>query len=149
MCYYDSVEEDENEATMDTKSAVAFVISKELNAMPSWPKRPCSHPGCPNLTNKRFCPEHEKQENKRYEKYGRDPSTKKRYGKSWEKISTQYRKAHPFCEICFAKGVAEPAVLVHHKVPLRNGGTNDESNLQALCMSCHSRIHAEHGDRWH
>ena len=37
--------------------------------MPRKPKRPCSYPGCPNLTDGRFCPEHEKKEAKRYEKY--------------------------------------------------------------------------------
>ena len=39
--------------------------------MPRKPKRPCSFPGCPNLTDGRFCEEHEKQENRRYEKYDR------------------------------------------------------------------------------
>lgn len=43
--------------------------------MPRKPKRPCSYPGCPNLTDGRFCPEHEKKEAKRYEKYDRDPNT--------------------------------------------------------------------------
>ena len=39
--------------------------------MPKKPKRPCSHPGCPNLTDGRFCEEHEKLANQNYEKYGR------------------------------------------------------------------------------
>ena len=39
--------------------------------MPRKPKRPCSWPGCPNLTEGRFCEEHQKEENRRYEKYGR------------------------------------------------------------------------------
>ena len=42
--------------------------------MPRKPKRPCSFPGCPNLTDGRFCEKHEKEENKRYEKYDRDPA---------------------------------------------------------------------------
>lgn len=46
------------------------------NEVPRRPKRPCSYPGCPNLTEGRFCEEHEKEENKRYEKYDRDPATK-------------------------------------------------------------------------
>ena len=37
--------------------------------MPKKPKRPCSYPGCPKLTDGRFCEEHQRQENKRYEKY--------------------------------------------------------------------------------
>lgn len=54
--------------------------------MPRKPKRPCSYPGCPNLTYGRFCPEHEKKEAKRYEKYDRDPNTKRRYGRAWKRI---------------------------------------------------------------
>lgn len=46
--------------------------------MPRKAKHPCHHPGCPNLTEGRFCEEHQKEENKRYEKYGRDPATRKR-----------------------------------------------------------------------
>ena len=43
-------------------------------AMPRKPKRPCSFPGCPKLTEGRFCEEHEKEENKRYERYDRNPA---------------------------------------------------------------------------
>lgn len=50
--------------------------------MPRKPKRPCSYPGCPNLTDGRFCPEHEKKEAKRYEKYDRDPNAKRYTGNS-------------------------------------------------------------------
>ena len=40
--------------------------------MPRKPKRPCSYPGCPNLTDGRYCPEHQQKVNSNYEKYGRD-----------------------------------------------------------------------------
>lgn len=29
--------------------------------MPKKPKRPCSYPGCPELTDRRFCEEHAKR----------------------------------------------------------------------------------------
>jgi 5-methylcytosine-specific restriction protein A len=38
---------------------------------------------------------------------------------------------------------------VHHKRPLSEGGDHSKENLIALCSSCHARIHAERGDRWH
>ena len=44
--------------------------------MPTKPKRPCSYPGCPRLTNGRYCEEHAKLEARRYEKYDRDPGTR-------------------------------------------------------------------------
>ncbi len=54
--------------------------------MPRKPKRPCSYPGCPELTDRRFCEEHAKKEAARYEKYDRDPATRKRYGRAWKRI---------------------------------------------------------------
>jgi len=116
--------------------------------MPYRSKKPCGYPGCPKLTNKRYCPEHEKVEAQRYEKYDRDPNHGTNYGTSWEKIRGRFLEAHPLCEICQREGKLIPAVLVHHKKSLRDGGTNDNGNLAALCQECHSRLHAKEGDRW-
>lgn len=117
--------------------------------MPRKPKRPCSHPGCPKLTDGRFCEEHAKQEAKRYEKYDRDPAVRRRYGRAWKRIRDRYAAKHPFCEECEKKGLLRPVEEVHHKLPLSEGGTHEESNLVSLCQPCHARIHAERGDRWH
>ena len=117
-------------------------------SMPHKPKRPCSHPGCPELTNGRYCGEHAKLAAKTYERYGRDPETRKRYGSAWRKISKQYLEEHLFCELCRQEGRMRAATLVHHIKNIREGGTNDEENLMALCNSCHSKLHANHGDRW-
>ena len=113
------------------------------------PTRPCSFPGCPNLTDRRFCPEHEKLEAQRSERYDRDSATKRRYGRAWKRIRDSYAAEHPLCEVCLAKGVYTPTEEIHHKLPLSQGGTHDRSNLMALCKECHARIHAERGDRWH
>lgn len=86
--------------------------------MPMKPKRPCSFPGCPNLTDRRFCPEHEKLEAQRYERYDRDPATKRRYGRAWKRIRDSYAAEHPLCEVCLAKGVYTPTEEIHHKLPL-------------------------------
>lgn len=117
--------------------------------MPRKPKRPCSYPGCPCLTDRRYCEEHEKLTNKQYEHYGRKYKKNERYGHAWQKVRARYVKTHPFCEECFKNGVLTPVQHVHHIKPLEDGGTNDEDNLMSLCKSCHSRIHAERGDRWH
>lgn len=116
--------------------------------MPRKPKRPCSHPNCPNLTEGRFCMEHERQENKRYEKYGRDPAVRRRYGRAWKRIRDSYISQHPLCEECERDGRLTKAEEVHHILPLSRGGTHDRSNLMALCKSCHSAITARDGDRW-
>lgn len=118
------------------------------NDMPRKPKRPCSHPGCPNLTESRFCPEHEKQENKRYEKYDRDPQAKRRYGRAWKRIRDRYIHAHPLCEGCLEKGIYREATEVHHVLPLAEGGDHRDENLRSLCKECHARTHAKRKDRW-
>lgn len=121
---------------------------REVKRMPRKPKRPCSYPGCPTLTDGRFCEEHAKQEAKRYEKYDRDPAVRRRYGRAWKRIRDRYVSQHPLCEMCLGNDRMTPTEEVHHKLPLAEGGTHDQSNLIALCQSCHSRIHAERGDRW-
>ena len=73
--------------------------------MPRKPKRPCSYPGCPHLTDGRFCEEHARAEAKRYEKYDRDPAVRRRYGRAWKRIRDKYVSEHPFCEICYDKGI--------------------------------------------
>lgn len=117
--------------------------------MPRKPKRPCSYPGCPELTDGRYCEKHQKQENARYEKYDRDPAVRRRYGRAWKRIRDSYVKTHPFCEQCYKNGIIVPVDEVHHKIPLSEGGTHDRNNLIALCKRCHSKIHAQRGDRWH
>ena len=117
--------------------------------MPYKPKRPCSHPGCPRLTNGQFCEEHQKQENKRYEKYDRPPEMKKWYGRAWKRIRDRHIAQHPLCEVCKRNGRLTPAEEVHHIIPLSQGGTHEDSNLMSLCKCCHSEITAKSGDRWH
>lgn len=116
--------------------------------MPYKPKKPCAYPGCSKLTHGRYCEEHAKTAAKTYERYGRNPETRKRYGYAWRKISRQYLEEHPYCELCRRSGSMTPATLVHHIKAARYGGTDDEENLMALCNSCHSHLHAQRGDRW-
>ena len=108
--------------------------------MPYRPKKPCAHPGCSALTYTVFCPVHEKQDARAYEKYKRDPDTRKRYGRAWQHIRDLYIAAHPLCEQCADAGRITPAREVHHIIPLTEGGSNDDNNLLALCTVCHSGI---------
>ncbi len=116
--------------------------------MPRKPKRPCSYPGCPELTNERFCASHQKRIDADYNKYGRDPASKRQYGRFWRKIRAQHLAEHPLCEVCKQEDRTTPAVEVHHIIPLSKGGTHDSDNLMSLCVSCHSRITARDGGRW-
>ena len=48
--------------------------------MPRKPKRPCSYPGCPNLTEGQYCKEHEAAARRQYNKYERSADVNKKYG---------------------------------------------------------------------
>lgn len=53
------------------------------------------------------------------------------------KAKRAYKETHkPYCEVC-----GEPMKDVHHIIPVREGGTNDEDNLICLCRSCHQKAH--------
>ena len=99
--------------------------------MPVKPARPCSQPGCPNLTHARFCEAHAKAEDERYRKWQRDPKINRRYGARWRKIRTAYITAHPLCEDCLAAGRYTPAQEVHHVIPLEHGGTHDPASRRS------------------
>lgn len=56
------------------------------------------------------------------------------YGYAWQQVRRAHLTLEPFCRACGAV-----AVDVDHITPKRQGGTDDESNLQSLCRSCHAR----------
>lgn len=116
--------------------------------MPKRPPRPCSHPGCPVLTDGQYCPEHRKLSAARYNRYERNPAIQKLYGGAWPRIRARFLAEHPLCAVCQKEGRVTAAVEVHHVLPLSQGGTHDEDNLMALCKACHSRITAREGGRW-
>ena len=126
-----------------------FFVAKRGERMPRSPKKPCRHPGCPELVDGRgYCPEHTRLYNRNYEKYQRNPEIRKHYGHSWRKVRNHFIQQHPLCAHCLKNGEATLAQEVDHILPLSQGGTHDESNLQSLCKSCHSRKSAKEGSRW-
>jgi 5-methylcytosine-specific restriction protein A len=48
---------------------------------------------------------------------------------------------------CLTHGRYVPVEEVHHIIPLSEGRTNDEENLESLCRSYNEKIHGERGDR--
>ena len=120
---------------------------KRGERLPKRPKRPCSTPGCANLTDRRCCEEHRVVERRRYDKFERSPDVNKKYGRAWKRIRDRYAREHPLCEMCEENGRLTSAEEVHHILPISLGGTHDKSNLMSLCKSCHNKIHLELGDR--
>ena len=127
-------------------------MPRKEKTVPYKPKHPCAYPGCPELVEpgKRYCEKHTKKEAKTYEKYGRDRSVHRRYGRVWSRIRARYVKEHPFCELCFQRGVLVPVEEVHHIIPLAPENITDpsitlnEENLISLCRNCHRQRHGEY-----
>ena len=109
--------------------------------MPYKAKRPCSWPGCPNLTDDRYCSYHQSLYYKQYNNMTRTPEQKARYGRSWQRKRNKYIEEHPFCERCLSEGRLIPADTVHHKIPVSEGGSDNFENLMSLCKACHNQIH--------
>ena len=58
----------------------------------------------------------------------------------WRRFRDWYISKQPLCELCEKEGRTVPAVLVDHVVELRDlGAPYDETNVQALCASCHAK----------
>ena len=75
----------------------------------------------------------------------------------WRSCKAAYmKKVNHLCERCLAKGIYEPAKIVHHKIHLDQQNFGDASlmfgfdNLEALCQACHNDEHGrtKAGRRW-
>src|SRR5215469_5061732 len=97
-------------------------------------KKPCTQRGCAELTSGRYCNTHAKAVMRDYNRYHRDPESNKRYGSRWKAVRDTFIAANPLCAVCQHEGRLIPAVLVHHKRPLADGGTNNHDNLMSLCV---------------
>jgi len=110
--------------------------------MPILPPKQCTTPGCPNYSKGGRCDQHraEYQRSKRRKLDSkRESSSKRGYDGTWRKLRLLVLRGEPLCRHCQGNGTLTPATEVDHIVPLRDGGTNHESNLQPLCKSCHSK----------
>jgi 5-methylcytosine-specific restriction enzyme A len=101
--------------------------------------KPCLDCGEP-CTGTR-CREHQRQRG-RYEQ-SRQPY-RDGYGGSYRTQAKQARaRSGGICEGCGT----EPAMEVHHKIPLSKGGTNLPENLIHLGWRCHQEAHRHKGRR--
>jgi 5-methylcytosine-specific restriction protein A len=80
--------------------------------VPYAPKKPCTEPGCPNLTNGGPCPKHKR---KRYRK-PRPNAAQRGYDHKWQKARAAYLQEHPVCTdpYGFHEGRPVAATVVDH-----------------------------------
>ena len=116
------------------------------------PNKACQGAGCSNLCKTSYC---EKCTGKRavtkrvatvrYD-LERGTASSRGYNSKWNAFSKIYRRNNPLCVICLADKKLTATYCVDHIKPI--SGPDDpeffnEDNLQALCLSCHSKKTAE------
>jgi 5-methylcytosine-specific restriction enzyme A len=110
--------------------------------LPSKPKKPCNYPGCPNLTQERYCQIHNKAVRNKYDK-NRGSSTERGYGYRWRKESKQFLFEHPLCECDECKRMHRllPSEVVDHIIPHRGDPILfwDKNNWRAMSKRCHDQ----------
>ena len=107
----------------------------------------CRKPGCRGLVRNGVCSvcgplkRHAQQQHDDQ----RGTAAQRGYDGRWQRRRLMFSYAHPLCVECQRDSRVTPATDVHHVRPVREGGTDEDSNLQALCHACHSRLTAAGG----
>ena len=96
--------------------------------------KPCCHPGCPKLTEGRYCEEHEA-----LHRGERKSSSGRGYNSKWQRARKRFLKEHPLCCTCEEEGKYVRATVVDHIKPHRGDPILfwDEENWQPLCKHHH------------
>jgi len=116
--------------------------------MPERAERLCAKGGCygRRVSGSRYCLGCGTQEETKTEFRSQEEKNRKAIYDTtrWRRVSFHYRKKHPLCECCLTLGRVRPSCHVHHKIPIRKGGAVFlESNLLAVCISCHNQLEQE------
>ena len=68
------------------------------------------------------------------------------YGAAWDRLRpTILTRDDHLCQPCKAQGKITPARTVDHIKPKSQGGTDDPSNLRAICDGCHKAKTTQEG----
>ena len=118
--------------------------------MPVRAPRLCSRAGCSTPTKDGYCSEHidaaleaartRRQGDatmKRYDERRGTPAARG-YGTRWRKLRKTILDAEPLCRPCRAEGYLTAAFDVDHIREIKDGGTDEDKNLQPICRRCHA-----------
>ncbi|WP_354411979.1 HNH endonuclease signature motif containing protein [Marinobacterium sp. MBR-111] len=103
--------------------------------MPAKPPRPCRAPACGRKTTAShgYCEEHSHL----HKPWGTRKGSG-RGGRPWRrKRDRVLQRDKGLCQPCRRGGRVTPATEVDHIKPVAEGGTDADSNLEAICTSCH------------
>ena len=119
--------------------------------MPARPARPCRHPGCARLSRdgSGFCEAHHDDKHiGRFSDRARGSRHERGYGSAWDKLRVVILKRdNGLCQPCLRAGRVTMAKHVDHIIPNAMGGTDEDGNLQSICVPCHKAKTAAEGIR--
>ena len=101
---------------------------------------PCRKIGCPELVHSRYkggyCDKHQDERtgwkrSKRNQKAGLT-------GRPWRRLRDEVMSRDDYvCQECARNGRLTPATEVDHIINIASGGTDNMTNLEAICSNCH------------
>ncbi|WP_442965063.1 HNH endonuclease [Pseudomonas sp. JS3066] len=96
---------------------------------------------------KGYCDGHADQRSNWSKREDRSGSTTERgYGAAWRRIRERIMaRDKGLCVACAEQGRVTPAKHVDHVIRKADGGTDDDANLQSLCVPCHEAKTANEG----
>lgn len=117
--------------------------------MPNKAPHPCAVAGCPNLVYQGGrCEQHSTPKDRTHEAV-RPSASARGYGCAWQQKRARWLAFHPWCVDLYGRhqGRHIRAKIVDHIIPLKQGGRDDETNYQSLCVACNNRKTAHDGSR--
>lgn len=117
--------------------------------MPFAPKRPCTHPGCPQLTDHGQCEQHRRQTQREVDRR-RPTATQRGYDGKWKIARDAFLKRNPYCAECQRQGKITKANVVDH-IKAHKGNMQlfwDVKNWEALCGFHNRSKAAKQEGRW-
>lgn len=75
------------------------------------------------------------------------PTPERIRGRRLQRLRQQLFDRQPLCVPCEAKGYVTAATIRDHIIPLAEGGTDTEDNVQALCQDCSDAKTADESQR--
>lgn len=105
--------------------------------MPQAAKRSCAYPGCGVLVHGGSrCDAH--RHVNRFADKRRGTRQERGYGAEWDRLRKQVMERDAgLCQPCARANTVMVAYAVDHKVCKAEGGTDDLTNLEAICRVCH------------
>lgn len=110
--------------------------------MPTRPLNPCTTSGCPNKSTEGGpCFQHADPTKTRGWNHDGKSAAKRGYDRKWRDHTRPriLKRDNYLCQEHLRRGDYVPATTVDHKINKARGGSDEDSNLEALCTSCQLR----------